>query len=223
MLRAIFLAAVFMAVAALADDLSGPLRMTFASEAWGTVFYLPAELKDYDYTPGEGVRTVTSKLGKVTIQEAGIGSYNITFPKGSMQVEAVPGGAKVNFFGQKYSFVRTKAGEVDELRVTTPDDSIRYVMTPHTIAIDGKKGHTRITESEGDYQVQSSAGKYSYTPTEGGGFKVRGAPAVRFPYLWRGAIFKSAGVGVLIDFKKLDPGDVLFRFSEWQPMLVVSR
>lgn len=223
MLRAIFLAAVLLAVAAFADELSGPLRMTLVTESWGTVFYLPPELKDYDYTPGEGVRVISGKLGKVTIAEAGIGSYNITFPKGSMQVEAVKGGAKVTFFGKQYSFLRVKEGEVDELRVTTPDDSIRYVMTPHAIHISGKQGHTKITESEGDYQVVSSAGKYSYTPTAEGGFKVRGAPLVRFPYLYRGALFKSAGVGVFIDFKKLDPGEVLFRFAEWQPMLVVSR
>lgn len=223
MLRVFFLAALFLAVAAFADELSGPLRMTLVTESWGTVFYLPPELKDYDYTPGEGVRVLQGKPGKTTITEAGIGSYNITFPKGSLQVEAVKGGARVTFFGKKYSFLRVKEGEVDELRVTTPDDNIRYVMTPHAISIDGRLGHTKIIETEGDYQVHSSAGKYSYTPTAEGGFKVRGAPLVRFPYLYRGAIFKSAGVGVFIDFKKLDPGELLFRFSEWQPMLVVSR
>lgn len=223
MLRAFFLAAVLLAVSALADDISGPLRMTLVTESWGTVYYLPADLKDYDYTPGEGLRTMVGKLGKVTIADAGIGSYNVTFPKGSMQVEGVKGGAKVTFFGQKYSFLRVKEGEVDELRVTTPTDTIRYVMTPHAIAINGKKGHTKITETEGDYQVVSSAGTYSYKPTDSGGFSIRGAPLVRFPYLWRGALFQSAGVGVFIDFKKLDPGEVLFRFSEWQPMLTVAR
>ena len=220
MLRSLLLSLLLLGVAG-ADDLSGPRHVTLVTESWGTVYYAPAELKDYDYTPDpeKGTRVIQSPLGKVTIAEAGIGAYAVDFPKGKLSVEGGAGRVKVDFLGKSYEFARTRNATADELLIKMPQDEIRYSMSGNTITIGGPHGQTVIRGGEGDYQVESPAGRYSYLPTEGGGFKVRGAPLVRFPYLYRGATFQAAGVGIFIDFKKLDPENLLFRFTEWEPML----
>ncbi len=215
--KALLALALIATLPALADDISGPLRKTLTEETWGTIYYVPQELKDYDYSRDvmNGVRTVDSKLGKVTIKDAGIGSFEIAFPDTTMTIDSTKDDVTVKFRNQTYKFAKTPS----TLTVTVPDDEIKYVGSSNEYVISGKKGVTKIVEHDGNYQMESPNGVFSYVPDPDGGFKVRGAPAVGHTYLIRGAIFQDAGVGVLIDFKKFAPESPIFRFMEWIPLL----
>lgn len=205
-----------LALPGLSDDISGPLRKTLTEESWGSIYYVPTELKDYDYSRNvlDGTRVVESALGKVVIKDAGIGSFEITYPDTTLTVDSSKEGVRVKFRNQTYEFL--KSGHTMTFKL--PDDEIRYAHTETEFVINGKKGTTKIVERDGNYHMESPVGVFSYVPDPDGGFKVRGAPAVKHTYLMRGAIFQDSGVGVLIDFRKLDPESPIFRFMEWIPL-----
>lgn len=200
----------------LSDDISGPLRKTLTEESWGSIYYVPTELKDYDYSRNvtDGTRVVESALGKVVIKDAGIGSFEITYPDTTLTVDSSADGVRVKFRNQSYEFLKSEHTMTYKL----PDDEIRFAQTGTELVITGKKGTTKIVERDGNYHMESPKGVFSYVPDPEGGFKVRGAPAVGHTYLLRGAIFQDAGVGVLIDFRKFAPDSPIFRFMEWIPL-----
>ncbi len=205
-----------LALPGLSDDISGPLRKTLTEESWGSIYYVPTELKDYDYSRNvmDGTREIQSALGKVVIKDAGIGSFEVKYPDTTLTVDSSKDGIRVKFRNQTYEFL--KAGHTMTFKL--PDDEIRYAHTATEFVISGKKGTTKIVERDGNYHMESPVGVFSYVPDPDGGFKVRGAPAVKHTYLMRGAIFQDAGVGVLIDFRKFDPESPIFRFMEWIPI-----
>lgn len=217
MLRRLLCLLLLAALPALCDDLSGPLRRTLTDEDWGTIYYVPQELKDYDYARDavNGVRTVESKLGKVTITDAGIGSFDIQYPDTKLSVDSSKDSVVVTFRNQVYKFLKSDK----TMTVVLPDDEISYSGNGTEFVISGKKGTTKIVERDGNYHMESPVGVFSYVPNPDGGFKVRGAPAVQHTYLIRGALFQDAGVGVFIDFKKFKSDSPIFRFMEWIPLL----
>ncbi|MBX3172699.1 MAG: hypothetical protein KF760_35200 [Candidatus Eremiobacteraeota bacterium] len=200
-----------------ADEVSGPFRMTLADEAWGTIYYVPSQLVTYRYTRNSetGEREMSSKHGKVKIFEAGIGAYDVVGPKHSLKVEGSSSEVKVTFDNKVYTFSHSPAG----LKITTPKDSYHYANKGEDISAVGPFGRTLIRNQNGHYHVTSPKGEYSYTPLEGGGFEVKGGPLMSHPGLYRGASFTIDGVGVFIDFRKMDPDNALFRFLEFQPQL----
>jgi hypothetical protein len=200
-----------------ADELSGPRRMTLSNESWGTIYYVPNNLHEYKYhrDVNSGVRVMTSALGRVEVDDTGIGGYTIKGPKTSIHVEGSSTSVKVTFEGKVHEF--THDGK--NFWVRTPKEPMHYTFTQHDIIVEGEFGKTTITEKNGNYSVNSPKGHYSYVPLGDGGFEVKGGPLARHPGLYRGAIFETAGVGVFIDFKKLDPDSPLFRFLEFSPIL----
>lgn len=214
-----FLVLTALALPVQADELSGPGRLSLANEAWGSIYYVPQELQEYQYQRQveAGIRTMTSHFGKVTMNDSGLGNYQLAFPHGKASVEGNAESARVEFFGGKYEF----AHDQDHFTVKTPEDEIHYTFAPHLITAVGKKGTLKITDKDGDYRVESPMGQYTYTPTPDGGFTVKGGPLAKHPYLYRGVLFEDAGVGIFIDFKKLDPTSPLFKFIEWTPMMQI--
>ncbi|MBN9418247.1 hypothetical protein ABS71_14365 [bacterium SCN 62-11] len=200
-----------------ADDVSGPRRMTLADEAWGTLYYVPSTLVTYRYTRNteSGEREMSSNQGKVKIFEAGIGAYDVVGPKHKLKVEGTSSDVKVTFDKGVYTFSHSAAG----LKITTPKGNYNYTNVGEDITSTGPFGKTLIRNKNGHYTVTSPKGDYSYTPLEGGGFEVHGGPLMNHPGLYRGACFSVDGVGVFIDFRKMDPDNALFRFLEFQPQL----
>ena len=203
-----------------ADEISGPGRQTLNSESWGSIYYVPIELKDYEYRRGSetGKRSMTSHFGKVDISDNGLGQYELTYPKGKVVVEGSPNLTKVSFFGQNYQFSRA----ANVFTVKTPSEEIVYKFESHAITVSGKKGVLKVVEKEGVYTAAGPSGHYSYTPTDNGGFTVKGGPLGNFPYFYRGVLLHSAGVGVFIDFKKLDGENPMFKLIDWAPILEVK-
>jgi len=204
-----------------ADEVSGPSRMTLADEGWGTIYYVPSQLVTYRYTRNTetGEREMTSNLGKVKIFEAGIGAYDVVGPKTSLKVEGSSSSVKVTFKKKVYTFARETTHDGAELKVTTPGGSYRYTNVGDDITATGPFGKTTIRNKNGSYMVKSPKGDYNYTPLDGGGFEVKGGPLMSHPGLYRGASFSVDGVGVFVDFRKMDPDNPLFRFLEFQPQL----
>ena len=201
----------------MADEVSGPSRMTLADEGWGTIYYVPSQLSTYRYVRNTetGEREMISNLGKVKIFEAGIGAYDIVGPKTSLKVEGSSGAVKVTFKKKVYTF--NHEGKI--LKIRTPDGDYTYNNQGDDISVTGPFGKTTIHYKEGSYLVKSPRGDYSYTPLDGGGFEVKGGPLMSHPGLYRGACFNVDGVGVFVDFRKMDPDNLLFRFLEYQPQL----
>lgn len=218
MLKRTLLLLALAALPVLADDISGPLRKTLTEETWGTIYYVPQELKDYDYSRDSlnGKRVIESKLGKVVIQDTGIGSFRIDYPDTTLTLDSTHDGVTIKFRNQTYKIVKDGP---NSMTVTLPDDEIKYAATATEFVISGRKGITKIVERDGNYHMESPVGVFSYVPDPDGGFKVRGAPAVQHTYLIRGAIFQDAGVGVLIDLRKFAPESPIFRFMEWIPLM----
>jgi hypothetical protein len=207
-------------LAAPADEVSGPHRMTLSDESWGTIFYVPQELKDYKYTRSvdSGKRRMITPKGDFEFAEIGIGGHTIQGPKGHLiSVEGNSSNAKVTLDGQLYEFIH----DGEKFHVKLPKNPIEYRFEAHDIVIEGNFGKTVIHEQGGNYVVTSPKGKYSYTPSSDGGFEVKGGPLATHPGMYRGAIFDLGGVGVFVDFKKLDTKSPLFRFLEFSPMLEV--
>ena len=204
-------------VPALADEVSGPTRMTLADEGWGTIYYVPSQLVTYRYTRNTetGEREMTSSKGKVKIFEAGIGAYDIVGPKTSLKVEGSSSAVKVTFNKKVYTFNH----DGKTLKISAPDGAYTYSNNGHDITATGPFGKTTIRSKDGAYLVKSAKGDYSYTPLDGGGFEVKGGPLMSHPGLYRGAFFNADGVGVFVDFRKMDPENPLFRFLEFQPQL----
>lgn len=204
----------------LADEFSGPSHITLITEDWGTLYYVPGDLHDYEFgRSGDGaVRSLTSHLGKVTMNDATLGQIELTSGHGKTVIESGPGSAKVTYLGAKYEFVH----ENNTFRIKTPTDDILYTFAPHLITVTGKKGKLTIADSQGDYRVESPMGVYTYKPTPNGGFVVKGGPLAKHPYLFRGATFEDSGAGVFIDFKKLDPSSPLFKLIDWSPMMEIT-
>ena len=200
-----------------ADDVSGPGRTTLTDEAWGTIFYVPSQLVTYRYTRNTetGQRELSINQGKVKISEAGIGAYDLLGPKHKLQVEGSSSDVKVTFDNQVYTFSHSPAG----LKIVTPKGTYNYTNVGEDITASGPFGKTVIRNKNGQYLVTSPKGEYSYTPLDGGGFEVKGGPLRGHPGLYRGACFSLGGVGVFIDFRKMDPDNALFRFLEFQPQL----
>lgn len=207
-------------LAASADEVSGPSRMTLSDESWGTIFYVPQELKDYKYTRSveSGKRSIVTPKGNFEFDEIGIGGHTIKGPKGHLiSVEGNSSNAKVTLDGQLYEFVH----DGQKFHVKMPKAPLEYRIEGADIVIEGNFGKTLIHEQGGNYSVTSPHGKYSYTPSPDGGFEVKGGPLASHPGIYRGAIFDLGGVGVFVDFKKLDTKSPLFRFLEFTPMLEV--
>jgi hypothetical protein len=200
-----------------ADDVSGPHRMTLADEAWGTIYYVPSQLNTYRYTRNTetGQREMTSNKGKVKIAEAGIGAYDLIGPKHNLKVEGSSQDVKVTLDKKVYLFSHSAAG----LKITTPNGTYNYTNVGDDITASGPFGKTVIRNKNGQYLVTSPKGDYSYTPLDGGGFEVKGGPLMSHPGLFRGASFSVDGVGVFVDFRKMDPDNPLFRFLEFSPQL----
>lgn len=200
-----------------ADELSGPGRISVCNESWGAVYYAPMYLRDYSYRRevDQNLRLMTTHHGQVKILDNGLGRYEISFVHSKASVEGTAGEAKVVFGGKTYEFLR----KGDTFLIKTPEDTITYKFQPHQIVITGKRGTTKITEKEGDYRIESPQGVYTYNPVGSDGFDVKGGPLARHTYIFRGALFEEEGVGFFIDFKKLDPDSLLFRFVEWAPLL----
>jgi hypothetical protein len=204
----------------LSDELSGPGRQSVSNESWGSVYYVPMELRDYSYHRDvtANLRLIKTGHGEVRITDNGLSHYEFQFPDGKASIDSVGQTTKVTFHGKNYEFVHKADGFV----VKTPDDEIHYKFGPHTIVATGKRGTTKVTEKDGDYKVESPVGVYTYTPTGAdGGFTVKGGPLARHPYMLRGALFEDSGVGFFVDFKKLDPDSLLFKFLEWSPLLEI--
>lgn len=217
MLKRTLILLALIALPAFCDDISGPLRRTLTEESWGTIYYVPQELKDYDYTRNveNGTRTIESKLGKVTITDTGIGSFKIDYPDTTLTLDSDQDSVTIKFRNQTYKIVKTGP---KSMTITLPDDEIKYAATETEFVISGQKGTTKIVERDGNYHMESPVGVFSYVPDPNGGFKVRGAPAVQHTYMIRGAIFQDAGVGVLIDLRRFAPEAPIFRFMEWIPL-----
>lgn len=191
--------------------------MTLADEAWGTIYYVPSQLNTYRYTRNTetGEREMTSNKGKVKIFESGIGAYDLVGPRHSLKVEGSSQDVKVTFNKKVFVFAHSPAG----LKITTPAGPYAYTNVGETITASGPFGKTVIRNDHGHYIVTSPKGEYSYTPLEGGGFEVKGGPLASHPGLFRGASFNVDGVGVFVDFRKLDPDNPLFRFMEFSPQM----
>ena len=204
-------------LAAGADEVSGPGRITLVDEAWGTVYYVPSQLVTYRYTRNTetGEREMSSNHGKVKIFEAGIGAYHVVGPKHKLDVEGSSSEVKVTFDQKAFTFSHSPAG----LKIVTPKGTYNYTNVGEDITAVGPFGKTMIRNKNGHYLVNSPKGEYSYTPLDGGGFEVKGGPLMSHPGLYRGACFTIDGVGVFIDFRKMDPDNALFRFLEFQPQL----
>jgi len=200
-----------------ADEVSGPHRMTLSNESWGSLFYVPGEMHNYRYVRNveTGHREMESPLGKVCIAETGIGTYEIRGPKDTIKVEASSSSVKVGFQGHNYEFSR----EGKRLVVRAPKHNLSFQESNGDMVIEGDFGKTQIRLKQGSYFVTSPRGAYSYVPLEGGGFEVKGGPLRLHPGIYRGATFSTAGVGILVDFKKLDPDNQLFHFLEFEPLL----
>jgi len=208
-------------VPAPADEVSGPSRMTLVEEGWGTIYYVPSQLVTYRYTRNteSGEFELTSNKGKVKIFEAGIGAYDIVGPKSSLKVEGSSSSVKVTFNKKIYTFARETTHDGADLKITTPSSSYLYSNVGEDISASGPFGKTTIRGKAGRYLIKSPKGDYSYTPLQDGGFEVKGGPLMRHPGLYRGASFSVDGVGVFVDFRKMDPENPLFRFLEFQPQL----
>lgn len=202
---------------AAADSLSGPLRVTLAEESWGTVYYMPGTLKDYQVRTRDNLRLVTSELGEVRIESDGLGDLRIAAPDGELSLDAGPEGVKVTFQDQSYDFLR----EGQAFLVRYPDEELHHTFGPSQSTIVGKQGTLEVTETNGDYLIASPAGESTYKVLEDG-FAVTGAPYKRHPYLYRGALFELSGVGVFVDFKKLTPENSMTQFIDWEPILRFS-
>ena len=200
-----------------ADPISGPHRMTLADEAWGTIYYEPRVLKDYSYVrDNDGHRReLVSSLGTVKIIDTGIGAYELKGPKETIKVEGGSTQVQVTFKGQTYHFAR----DGRKLQVEWPKNHLTYQVSGDDVSVQGNFGQTRIHSLNGHYQVTSPKGDYSYTPLDGGGFQVKGGPLMKHPGLYRGAVFSSDGVGVFVDFIKLDSQNPLFPFLEFDSLL----
>lgn len=200
-----------------ADEISGPNRLTLADESWGSLYYVPSTLKDYKYTrdAANNRREMTSRFGKFTILDSGIGAYEISGPKASLKVEGTASEVKVTFQGKNFEFRH----DADTLQMIAPNDRLTYRVQGPIITSEGKFGKTTITEKGGNYTVTSPKGGYSYTPTADGGFEVHGGPLRQHPGLFRGALFEVGGLGIFVDFRKMDPVSPLFRFLDFAPLL----
>lgn len=202
---------------ATADDISGPHRQTLADESWGSLYYVPTKLKNYRYqrNTDNGSRSMQSSFGKVEIQETGIGSYCLVGPQGTIKVSGSSSKVEVEDHGKKFYFVRDGVN----FKVVGEKKPLNFINQGPNIRIEGAFGTTLIEEKNGNYHVTSPKGTYDYIPSADGGFEVKGGPLASHPGLFRGALFEMAGVGVFIDFKKMDPESPLFRFLEFGPML----
>ena len=200
-----------------ADEISGPSRMTLADEGWGTIYYVPSQLVTYRYTRNTetGEREMSSNQGKVKILEAGIGAYEIVGPKTSLKVEGSSNDVKVTFNKKAYSFTH----DAGTLKISSPEGVYAYYHVADDITATGPFGKTTVRNKNGAYVVKSPKGDYNYTPLNDGGFEVKGGPLMSHPGLYRGAFFNVDGVGVFVDFRKMDPDNPLFRFLEFQPQL----
>lgn len=200
-----------------ADEISGPHRVTLSDESWGTIYYVPTELHDYKYVRNvdTGQREMQSPLGHVKIVDSGIGAYELQGPKHHIKVEGNSTSVKVTFQGQTYQFHK----DGHNLMVHSPKGNITYKIVGEDLNVEGTFGKTLIHNKDGVYSVTSPKGAYSYTPLAGGGFEVKGGPLMKHPGLYRGALFSTAGVGVFVDFKKLDPENPLFNFLEFTPLM----
>lgn len=191
--------------------------MTLADEAWGTIYYVPSQLNTYRYTRDTetGQREMTSNRGKVKILEAGIGAYEVIGPKHRLTIEGSSQDVKVSLDKKLFVFAHSPAG----LKVTTPGGLYTYTNIGEDITATGPFGKTIIRNKNGHYLVTSPKGEYSYTPLDGGGFEVKGGPLMSHPGLFRGASFSVDGIGIFVDFRKMDPDNPLFRFLEFSPQL----
>ena len=158
---------------------------------------------------------MSSNQGKVKISEAGIGAYDVVGPKHRLHIEGSSSEVKVTFDKKVFTFSHSPAG----LKLVTPKGTYNYTNVGEDITASGPFGKTMIRNKNGNYLVTSPKGEYVYTPLEGGGFEVKGGPLRSHPGLYRGANFTVDGIGVFIDFRKMDPDNALFRFLEFQPQL----
>lgn len=206
--------AALLAGPALADNASGPHRVTLVEEPWGTIYYVPGALKDYDYTADTdaNVRVMKSAQGTATITGNGLGSYNVTVAKGQeFSVDAgETGQVSVTFGGANYDF----KGGPGSFDVTTPKSKTAYRFSDKEDSVTGPRGPMKATRHGGDYHVESSAGVLDYKVTTKG-FSVHGVGVTHHPYLERGARFEKNGIGIFIDYKKLAPDSALMHFVEW--------
>ncbi|MBI3929850.1 MAG: hypothetical protein HY319_30205 [Armatimonadetes bacterium] len=200
--------------AAAADDLSGPLRVTLSEESWGTLYYVPGALKDYDVRIEENRWTVTSPLGQVQVTENAAGDLHLRSPQGEMLLRSNPEGLRVDMGKDVYEFL---AGP-NRFTVRYPGEELLHKFDPAITTISGKAGTLTVTENDGDYRIESPAGISTYDVLPDG-FAVTGAPYKRHPYLYRGALFELAGVGLFVDFKRLTPTNSMTQFIDWEPIL----
>jgi hypothetical protein len=218
-MKNLLLACVFLltlAAVTVADEHSGPGRRTIVREGWGTVFFAPKQVKgDYEFSMNEdGDRYVfTTEQGEVVITEDAE-DITLTYPDFSAAVDFEPEFLQITWGEAIHRFQR----EGSTMTYSGPQGEVVFTRGPKELTITGPRGDVALRDLEGEYTVESAAGKTRFE-TLPSGFRVSGVRLTEHPYLRRGALFSHKGVGIYVELALLDPKNPLFRLLEWDTLI----